>query len=1326
MDSDFSNELREMMGVISLELDILFLQGSQVYTSFRQQKILRRLQKRQSKIRTFEASYIYSVECKNPLNPRERDRLECLLPNAHFSDHPKLSRDFSCLVFPRLGTISPWSSKASEIARNCDLPIVRIERGIFYQIFGIAQENKHDSKTVVLELYDPLTESILFSSDELIRLFQQQPLLNFIYIPLLEKGKVALLRANQSLGLALTDEDIEYLSEAFHRLNRNPTDVELMMFAQVNSEHCRHKIFNAQWRIEGQLKEESLFAMIRYTYQVNPKQVLVAYRDNAAIIKGSVGHSIEINPITHRYESKRELLHTVLKVETHNHPTAISPFYGAATGSGGEIRDEAATGRGAQTQAGLTGFSVSHLHIPDFSQPWEKDFKNPKSLASPLDIMLQGPIGAASFNNEFGRPNVCGYFRTLEHKGNFDAEINTQGEIISYGYHKPIMIAGGIGQIYHSQIKKQSFQEKASLIVIGGPAMTIGLGGGSASSQNSNEVTEALDFASVQRSDPEMQRRAQELINGCVSLGEKNPILSIHDVGAGGLSNAFSELIEASECGGEFELRDIPNAEPGMTPLEIWCNEAQERFVLAIKSESLEIFRAIAERERCPFAVVGCAKQKKKLVVNDNYFHTRPIDVPLSLLFEGISSIQREDRRRQFPGIPPFDTSSISLSDAIKRVLQYSSVADKSFLITIGDRSVGGKVVRDQMVGPWQVPVADLAVTVDSFLGYQGQALAMGERAPLAMLDPVASARMAVGEAITNIAAASIDKISQVILSANWMAAANFPGEVVNLYEAVRAVSKELCPVLGICIPVGKDSLSMRTSWQDGNQKRSVVSPLSLIITATAPATDVRHTLTPQLQTDVGKTQLLLIDIGRGTHLLGGSCLAQVYNELGGEPPDVNDPSLLLLRNFFQAIQTLNRNNLLLAYHDRSDGGLLATLCEMAFAAHIGITIELNSLGNDPIASVFTEALGAVIQVKEETIVDILAILESYELKIHTHIIGELNEVDEFILNFQGKTIFQESRTILHRWWSETSYQLQVLRDNPDCAKQQYDKLLDKDYPGLIAAITFDNNENILLPYINVGARPRVAILREQGSNGHREMAAAFYFAGFDSIDVHMSDLLNKRVNLKDFNGLAACGGFSFGDVLGAGRGWAQSILMHPRISDQFALFFQSRDRFALGVCNGCQLFSHLKSIIPDAEDWPVFERNISEQFEARLSLVEIPESPSLFFQGMIGSRLPIVVSHGEGRAVFKMEKERRIRENKLIALRYIDSRGIPTTDYPENPNGSPSGITGLTIPDGRITILMPHPERVFRTVQLSWHPKEWNEMSPWIRMFYNARVWVN
>lgn len=1300
---------------------MLFLQGSQVYTSFRQKQMLRRLNKKKFHARDLEATYCYFVECKDPLTIGERERLKCLLPNAHFADFRRLSKDFSCWVLPRLGTFSPWSSKASEIMRNCQIPINRIERGIFYHVLGV-NLNKYDFHEVALELYDPLTESILFSSDKLFQLFQYPRCLkNFVCIPFLEKGNVALLEASQLLGLVLSNEDIQYLSSVFQILKRNPTDVELMMFAQVNSEHCRHKIFNAKWRIDGQLKRESLFEMIRQTYQVSPQQVLLAYQDNAAIIKGSISPSFEINPITHFYENKKEYLHSVLKVETHNHPTAIFPFAGAATGSGGEIRDEAATGRGAQSHAGLTGFSVSHLHIPNFCQPWE-DLRNLRlQTASPLDIMLDGPVGAASFNNEFGRPNICGYFRTLE--GNFDTRFDIQGESITYGYHKPIMIVGGIGQIHHLQIEKQAIEEQTLLIVVGGPAMAIGLGGASASSRSRSQATESFDFASVQRSNPEMQRRVQELINACVSLREKNPILSIHDVGAGGLSNAFPELIEASGCGAQFELRNIPNAEPGMTPLEIWCNEAQERFVLAIKPDSLDMFRVIAERERCPFAVVGYAKSNKDLIVNDNYFNTCPINVPLSFLFGGVSAVQREDRRR-IPITTPFDTMSIDWAEAVKRVLQYPTVSDKSFLITIADRSVGGRVVRDQMVGPWQVPVADVAVVANGFVGYQGQALAIGERAPLAMINPIASVRIAFGEAITNIVAAPINEISEVVLSANWMAAVNFPGEGANLYEAVRTVSKELCQTLGICIPVGKDSLSMYSSWQVSGQKYSVISPLSLVITATAPVSDVRNILTPQLQKDIGETCLLCIDLGKGSNVLGGSCLTQVYRKLGDKPPDLDDPSLL--HNFFRAIQVLNRKKLLLAYHDRSDGGLLATLCEMAFSAHTGITIELESLGSDPIASMFTEALGAVIQVRKEKVLDILKILEKYQLKVYTHTFGELNEADEVILNFGGKTIFKESRIVLHRWWSETSYRLQALRDNPDCAKQQYDNLLDKDDPGLISEITFDHNDNISLPYINAGARPRVAILREQGSNGYREMAAAFYFAGFDSVDVHMSDLINERINLNSFKGLAACGGFSFGDVLGAGRGWAQSILMHPRIFDEFTVFFQSPDRFALGICNGCQLFSHLKSIIPGADDWPIFERNISEQFEARLSLVEIIDSPSLFFKGMGGSRLPIVVSHSEGRAVFKEQQEDKIKKNKLIALRFIEPNGIPSTNYPWNPNGSPGGITGLTTPDGRVTILMPHPERVFRTIQFSWHPKEWDETSPWMRMFYNARAWLN
>ena len=1330
---------------------MLFLQGVNAYTEFHQQQIFSRLRKKQPGIRAIKAKFGYFVDCDdNRLNSNDLERLERLLPNAYFCHHSKSSEDFACWVVPRIGTISSWSSKATDIANNCRIPVNRIERGIYYVMQGISLSDEQSIQAIILELYDPLVESILFSADDLALLFKHSSFKTFNSIDLLKKEE-ALKEANQNFGLALSNDDINYLLSAFKKLNRNPTDVELMMFAQVNSEHCRHKIFNAEWTIDRQRKDESLFSMIRYTHKIHPDQVMVAYRDNAAVIKGSMTDHFAINPANNFYEIQKEYIHTVLKVETHNHPTAISPFSGAATGSGGEIRDEAATGRGAQSQVGLTGFSVSHLKIPGFLQPWEIEKSKPKLLASALDIMLQGPIGAASFNNEFGRPNVCGYFRTLEYG--------------QRGYHKPIMIAGGIGHIRHSQIEKESFDEGTLLIIMGGPAMAIGLGGGSASSRKSGEYTESVDFASVQRSNPEMQRRAQEVINVCTSLGKDNPILSIHDVGAGGLSNALPELVYATECGGEFELRDIPNAEPGMTPLEIWCNEAQERFVLAIRAESLEVFHDIARRERCPFAVVGRATRNKKLIVNDEYFDNQPIGLPLSLLFKDMPSLKCEDKRLGSPfqsagntaspevdlfsfpsvcgiinenhslkvwgvscGMQAFDVKETDLdwSEVAKRILRYPCVADKSFLITISDRTVGGMVVRDQMVGPWQVPVSDVAVIAHSFTGFRGQALAVGERSPIAIIHPAASARMAIGEAITNIVAAGfIETLSHLVLSANWMTAADAPGEGAGLYEAVQTVAKELCPALGICIPVGKDSLSMRTTWKDKGQNKTVISPLSLIITAIAPVTDVRNILTPQLQTEARiKTKLLLIDLGGGANSLGGSCLAQTYNLLGQQPPDVDDP--ILLCHFFEAIQLLNRKELLLAYHDRSDGGLFVTICEMAFAGRIGVTIKLDSLGTHPIASAFTEELGAVIQVKEENVEEILTTLEKSSLKAHIHIIGELNDSDEIVINFQEKILYQETRTTLQRWWSETSYRLQSLRDNPNCAKQQFDYLLDKKNFGLTAIATFDVEEDIVLPYLNKGKSPRVAILREQGTNGHREMAAAFYLAGFESVDVHMSDLLSGKVNLMDFKGLAACGGFSFGDVLGAGRGWAQSILMHSKIRDEFTSFFYSSDRFALGICNGCQLFSHLKSLIPGAQHWPAFKHNTSEQFEARLALVEVPESPSIFFKDMAGSQLPIAVAHGEGRAVFQKGEKQFIENNKLIALRYVDYNGQPTEIYSANPNGSPDGITGLTIPDGRITILMPHPERVFRTIQLSWHPQEWKEMSPWMRMFRNARVWVD
>ncbi|MFW0072817.1 MAG: phosphoribosylformylglycinamidine synthase [Coxiella-like endosymbiont] len=1336
---------------------MLFLQGANAYTAFRQQQIFSSLQQKEPSIRAIKAKFGYFVDCDDSrLNSNDLDRLECLLPNAYFCHHSQSSEDCAFWVVPRIGTISSWSSKATDIANNCKIPVNRIERGIYYVVQGISPTDEQSAQAIILELYDPLVESILFSADDLALLFEYPLFKTFNSINLLEKEEIALKEANQNFGLALSNDDINYLLSAFKKLNRNPTDVELMMFAQINSEHCRHKIFNAEWTIDRQHKDESLFSMIRYTHKTHPDQVMVAYRDNAAVIKGSTMDHFSINPANNLYGIQKEFIHTVLKVETHNHPTAISPFAGAATGSGGEIRDEAATGRGAQSQVGLTGFSVSHLKIPSFLQPWEIEKSKPKLLASALDIMLHGPIGAASFNNEFGRPNVCGYFRTLEYG--------------QHGYHKPIMIAGGIGHIRHSQIEKENFDEGALLIIMGGPAMLIGLGGGSASSRNSEAFTESLDFASVQRSNPEMQRRAQEVINVCTSLGSDNPILSIHDVGAGGLSNALSELVYTTGCGGEFELRDIPSVEPGMTPLEIWCNEAQERFVLAIRAESLRVFHNIAKRERCPFAVVGRATRNKKLIVNDEYFNNQPINLPLSLLFKDIPPLQCADKQLALPFQPAenitssqvglfsyrsscrmmkgnhgeqlktwdvssdwmqsFDVKSTDLdwSKVVKRILQYPCVSDKSFLITIGDRTVGGMVVRDQMVGPWQVPVSDVAVITHSFTGFQGQALAIGERSPIAIIHPAASARMAIGEAITNIAAAgSIETLSHLVLSANWMAAADAPGEGAGLYEAVRTVSKELCPALGICIPVGKDSLSMKTTWVDEDQNKTVTSPLSLIITAIAPVIDVRNTLTPQLQIEARvKTKLLLIDLGGGANSLGGSCLAQTYNLLGQQPPDVDDP--ILLRHFFEVIQFLSRKKLLLAYHDRSDGGLFVTICEMAFAGRIGVTIKLDSLGTHPIASAFTEELGAVIQVKEENVEEIFTTLEKISLKAHAHIIGETNDSDEIVINFQEKILYQETRTTLQKWWSETSYRLQSLRDNPDCAKQQFDYSLNKKNLGLTAIATFDIEEDIVLPYLNKGKPPRVAILREQGINGHREMAAAFYLAGFESVDVHMSDLLSGEVNLVDFKGLVACGGFSFGDVLGAGRGWAQSILMHSKMRDEFASFFHNSDRFALGICNGCQLFSHLKSLIPGAQNWPAFERNTSEQFEARLALVEISESPSIFFKDMAGSQLPIAVAHGEGRAVFQKKGGQLIEnnKNKLIALRYVDYNGQPTEIYSANPNGSPEGITGLTIPDGRITILMPHPERVFRTVQLSWHPQEWKEMSPWMRMFRNARVWAD
>jgi phosphoribosylformylglycinamidine synthase len=1117
------------------------------------------------------------------------------------------------------------------------------------------------------------------------------------------------------------------------------------MFAQANSEHCRHKIFNADWIVDGVQQDRSLFAMIRHTHECHPDDVLSAYSDNAAVISGFPAGRFFPDPADGEYRYHPEDVHILMKVETHNHPTAISPFPGAATGSGGEIRDEGATGRGAKPKAGLCGFSVSNLRIPDFVQPWERDYGKPGRIVSALDIMLEGPIGAAAFNNEFGRPNLAGYFRTFEEDG-------PDGQ--RRGYHKPIMIAGGLGNIREAHVHKAELPPGTAIVVLGGPAMLIGLGGGAASSMAAGSSHEDLDFASVQRGNPEIQRRAQEVIDRCVALGASNPILSIHDVGAGGLSNAVPEIVHGAERGGSFELREVPNDDPGMTPMQIWCNEAQERYVLAIAAEGLATFEALCARERCPYAVIGVATGEPALTVTDRQFNNRPVDLPMHVLFgkppKMLRDVAREGGSPGLPHLPTPGPSPLSmngeggrggevstfhgeggrggevspLADAVARVLRFPAVADKSFLITIGDRTVTGLVCRDQMVGPWQVPVSDVAVTTTSFDAYTGEAMAMGERTPLAVLNAPASGRMAVGEAITNIAAARIEKLGDVKLSANWMAAAGHPGEDARLFDTVRAVGMELCPALGIAIPVGKDSLSMKTVWDEGAERKSVVAPLSLIVSAFAPVLDARRTLTPQLCTDRGDTDLILIDLGRGQNRLGGSALAQVYGQLGEVVPDLDAPDDL--KAFFAVIQELNAAGRLLAHHDRSDGGLLATLAEMMFAGGCGATILLDDLDDGPLGALFAEELGAVIQVRARDRRAVLTRLAAAGLGECCHVIGAPNGEDRLILRHAGETLFAASRSELRRLWSETSYRMQALRDHPDCAREAFAAACDPADPGLNIRLTFDPAEDIAAPFLADGARPRVAILREQGVNGQVEMAAAFDRAGFAAVDVHMSDLIGGRVSLADFHGIAACGGFSYGDVLGAGEGWAKSILFNPRARDEFAAFFARPDSFGLGVCNGCQMLSNLHELIAGTGLWPRFVRNRVEQFEARLSLVEVLPSPSLFLRGMAGSRLPIAVAHGEGRAEFRDERgPDAALAAGLVALRFVDHFGQPAATYPANPNGSPGGITGLCSRDGRFTILMPHPERVFRAAQYSWHPDGWGEDGPWLRLFRNARRWL-
>jgi len=1287
----------------------LKLRGASALSAFRLDKLNSRLAALHRSLRILAAEYWHFAELDRELAQHERSVLERLLEYGDPAP-PAASEGALLLVVPRLGTISPWSSKATDIARHCGLSALRrVERGLAYRLAGGGAVASHRSSILPL-LHDRMTETVLEDFDQAGQLFRHFDPRPMACVPVLSGGRQALEAANATMGLALSPDEIDYLLDHFRGAGRDPTDVELTMFAQANSEHCRHKIFNADWVIDGAPQEHSLFGMIRRTHELRPEGTIVAYSDNAAVMQGRVARRFHPRA-DGRYAARAELTHTLMKCETHNHPTAISPFPGAATGSGGEIRDEGATGRGARPKAGLCGFSVSHLRIPEFEQPWEETEGKPARIASALSIMLEGPIGAASFNNEFGRPNLAGYFRS------FEARVG--GTV--RGYHKPIMIAGGIGNIDAAQTHKSALPEGALLVQLGGPGMLIGMGGGAASSMDTGANVEDLDFDSVQRGNAEIERRAQEVIDRCWQLGDANPILSIHDVGAGGLSNALPEIVHGAGRGARIDLRAAPSEEPGMSPREIWCNEAQERYVLAIAPESRAQFEAICARERCPFAVLGTATAEPRLHVADPHFGNVPVDMDLGVLL-GKPPRMTRDVRRLRPRLEPFSFAGIELEEACYRVLCAPTVANKTFIVSIGDRTVGGLCVRDPFVGPWQVPVADCAVTLLDFEGCAGEAFAMGERTPLAVIDGPASGRMAVGEALTNLAAARVESLARVKLSANWMAAAGSPGEDAALYDTVSAVALELCPTLGISIPVGKDSLSMRTLWQEGGAARDVVSPLSLIISAFAPCEDARATLTPQLRTDLGPTELVLIDLGAGRNRLGGSILAQVFGRFGDDPPDLDEPAALA--RFFECVQSLARDGRILAYHDRSDGGLFACVCEMAFAGHTGVTLDVDPLAGGGaervLAALFAEELGAVIQVRAADRDEVLSRLKAAGIAAHR--IGSPDSRDEVSIVRGAKPVLGESRGALQRAWSEVSYRMQALRDHPGCAREEFDRILDATDPGLHARLGFDPAEDVAAPCIASGARPRVAVLREQGVNGHVEMAAAFDRAGFDAFDVHMSDIISGRVSLAQYKGFAAAGGFSYGDVLGGGAGWAKSILFNARARDAFSAFFGRGDSFALGVCNGCQMMSHLRDMIPGAGDWPRFLRNRSEQFEGRFVMVEVTSSPSLFFSGMTGSRMPIATAHGEGRAVFDRPGS---EQAAILALRYVDNRGAPTETYPLNPNGSPGGATGFTTADGRFTILMPHPERVFRTVQQSWHPEEWGEDGPWLRIFRNARRWV-
>ena len=1275
-------------------------QGISALGAFKTQSLQLKITQAQAGLKLLGAEFIHFADLNDNLDENKTKQLTQLLS---YSEPLNINNAISSIVvIPRLGTISPWSSKATDIMHLCDMTqIKRIERAVVYHF-----DAKIKNQSAVLAcVVDKMTESELSSIDEANTIFDNFEPRPFSNVDILNQGKTALEKTNIELGLALSDGEIDYLVQSFTKLERNPTDIELMMFAQANSEHCRHKIFNADWKVDGVEQAKSLFSMIRNTYHKHPEGLLSVYSDNSAVMAGSEGERFYADK-NGKYVATKEHRAILMKVETHNHPTAIAPHPGAATGSGGEIRDEGATGRGSKPKVGLCGFSVSNLKINKAGQPWEIDNGKPSQIVSALDIMLEGPIGAAAFNNEFGRPNILGYFRSYEQQ-------TPDGDI--RGYHKPIMLAGGLGHIQEQHIKKGEIPVGSKIIVLGGPAMLIGLGGGAASSIKSGDQSEDLDFASVQRANPEMERRAQEVIDRCTNLGNENPIISIHDIGAGGLSNGLPELVNDSGRGGRFELRNIPNDDNQMSPLEIWCNESQERYVLAIAPSSLDIFSDICLRERAPFAVLGESTKEQELVLSDELFGDTPIDMPMSVLLGNPPKTSIEAITQDI-NLNPLDTSNIHLDEAINRILQLPTVASKNFLITIGDRSVTGMVARDQFVGPWQVPVADCAISIADYVGYKGEIMSLGERTPLALCDANSAARMTIGEALTNMLGGYVEDIHDISLSANWMSASGHTGEDAKLFEAVKAVGMDLCPELGLTVPVGKDSMSMKSSWTEGGQDKSVTSPLSLIITAFSKTPDVRLQITPLLDTTTD-SELLLIDLGLGQNRMGGSCLAQVFNQIGNIAPNLDDSALF--KRFFTVINQLNKDGLISAYHDRSDGGVITTLLEMAFASHTGLTINTDA----SIESLFNEELGCVIQVKSENKHAVADALKAAGIASCTHLIATLNNSDSIEIITNNQTIYSQPRSSLQALWSTTSYEIAKLRDNPECAQQEFDAI-SQSTDGIKIDLNFDLNQSIVSPYIKTNVKPKIAILREQGVNGQVEMGAAFDKAQFEAIDVHMSDILSGRLSLDEFKGLVACGGFSYGDVLGAGRGWASSILYNARAKDEFEAFFNRDDSFALGVCNGCQMISNLNEIIPGAQNWPSFNRNVSEQFEARFSSVKIGKTNSIFLNDMQDSIMPIAIAHGEGRASFTHDTGKARINN--IAMQYVDHQGDITQTYPHNPNGSEQATAGVTNDSGRVTIMMPHPERVFRAVQHSHHPKDWFDRSPWMRMFENARAWVD